>query len=140
MKKYKAGFTLVEVLIVVVVVAILAAIAIPSYQNYVIRTKRGDAMAALMSAVQAAERYKANNNFSYQGLTNADIPSQVPVEGGAAYYNIGVDNVTATTYTLTATPTGSQPASDGSLTINQSGAKNWTKTNNGCWPESGSTC
>lgn len=136
MRTKNKGFTLLEVMIVVAIVAILAAIAIPSYSNYVIRTKRGDAMAALMSAVESVERQKASNNFSYAG---ASLPfNRVPTDGGATYYNITLSNLTATTYTITASPTGSQPTSDGSLSINQSGAKTWgSKT---CWPESGSSC
>ncbi len=94
-----------------------------------------------MSAVQAVERYRANNNFSYAGVDTANvIPTTVPSDGGAAYYNIALSDVTATTYTLTASPTGSQPSSDGNLTINQAGQKNWTKTNGNCWPESGDSC
>lgn len=134
------GFTLMEVMIVVAIVAIIAAIAIPSYQNYVIRTKRSDAMGVLISASSAVERYKANNNYSYTGADTAGvIPSQVPADGGTAYYNLNLAvDADGTGYTITASPTGSQPSSDGNLSINESGQKRWNgKT---CWPESGSTC
>lgn len=134
------GFTLMELMIVVAIVAIIAAIAIPSYSNYTIRTKRNDAMGALITAASAVERYKANNNYSYTGADGAGIiPGQVPVDGGAAYYNLAI-RVTGggTGYVISATPTGSQPASDGVLTINQSGQKTWGANN--CWPESGATC
>lgn len=136
----KKGFTLMELMIVVAIVAILAAIAVPSYQNYVIRSKRGDAMGALLSAAQAVERYKAANNFSYANADTAGvIPTQVPLDGGTAYYTLSLSNVTATTYTVTATPVaGSSQAGDGTLSIDQSGVKDWA--GNGCWPESGATC
>ncbi len=134
----KDAFTLLEVMIVVVIIAIIAAIALPSYSNYVIRSKRADAMGALLSASQAVERFKANNNFSYAGVDTAGVIStQVPADGGTAYYSIGLSNVSASTYTLTATPTGSQPTSDGNLTINEQGAKTWSKNSSNCWPESG---
>lgn len=139
MKKNK-GFTLIEVMIVVAIVAIIAAIAIPSYNRYVVRSKRADAMGTLITAVQAVERYKSNNNFSYVGARAAGIiPTQVPADGGDAYYTIDFQaDPTVTTYTLVATPTGSQPASDGTLTINQNGVKSWN--GNACWPESGDSC
>ncbi|GAA4348545.1 type IV pilin protein [Kangiella taiwanensis] len=138
--KKNQGFTLIEVMIVVAIVAIIAAIAIPSYNQYVVRSKRADAMGTLMSATQAVERYKSNNNFSYAGADTANvIPTQVPSDGGDAYYTIAFQAApTVTTYTLVATPTGSQPASDGTLTINEKGEKTWN--GNSCWPESGSSC
>lgn len=135
--KKNSAFTLMEVMIVVAIVAILAAIAIPSYQSYVIRSKRGDAMGALLSASQAVERFKASNNFSYAG---ANLPfNQVPADGGTAYYTLGIVTPDARSYTITATPVaGGSQAGDGALSIDESGNKTWNGNN--CWPESGATC
>ncbi|WP_068994455.1 type IV pilin protein [Kangiella sediminilitoris] len=125
--KKNSAFTLIEVMIVVAVVAILAAIAIPSYNHFVKKAKRNDAMQALLAASEAAERYKAAN-FSYAGL-NGNLGSvfatQVPVDAGsgAAYYTLSI-NADATTYTITATATGGM-AGDGNLTINQAGQKTY---------------
>lgn len=136
-RKSTRGFTLMEVMIVVAIVAILAAIAIPSYQNYVIRSKRGDAMAALLSAAQSVERFKTANNFSYDGVT---LPfTQVPADGSATpYYTLAINTPNAGEYTITATPINSMAGKDDPLTIDESGNKTWGGKN--CWPESGATC
>ena len=147
------GFSLIELMIVVAVVGILAAIAYPSYQEHVVRTKRADAMAALMSASEALERYKANNNFNYGGASLAGgggtvvFTNQVPTDGGTPYYNLALSAdplaAGATVYTLTATPTGSMDGKDGNLTITQTGARTWTDkagTHHDCWPKGGSGC
>ncbi|MCW9018005.1 MAG: type IV pilin protein [Kangiellaceae bacterium] len=141
--KRNRGFTLVEIMIVVAIVGILFAIAYPSYQNYIIRSKRADAMGALLNAAQAMERYKVNN-YDYDVGTNIAtvFATQVPVDGGTAYYTLSIAS-TATTYTITATPTGSMAGLDGALTLRNTGARQWTDsggTTQNCWPEGGNTC
>ncbi len=138
-KTSNRGFTLIELLITVVIIGILAAIAMPSYQDSVKRTKRGEAMAALTQAAQALERHKSSNNFSYVGAAlggGGIFTNQVPVEGGPAYYNLTLV-VAASTYTLTATAVGAQ-AGDGNLTLTQAGARSWN--GNACWPTSSVSC
>lgn len=136
--KRQSGFNLIELMIVVAIVGILASIAYPSYQDYVIKSKRADGMAALMNAAQAMERYKVNNyNYSVADLGTV-FATQVPTDGaGAAYYTLSVA-ATATTYTLTATPVNSMAGKDDPLTLTHTGAKTWgAKT---CWPEGGNGC
>jgi type IV pilus assembly protein PilE len=144
-KKHK-GFTLLELMIVVAIVGILAAIALPAYQNYIIRTKRADATGALMAATNAMERYRANN-FSYAGAaTTPPFNANVPSDGTqGAYYTLSVITPTATSYTLSAAATGSQLAGLGAaetLTINQQGVKTWTLDGvlKSCWPGSTASC
>ena len=60
-RQQKKGFTLIELMIVIVIVAILAAIAIPSYQNFVRQAQRSDGTTALMDIRMAQERHRANN-------------------------------------------------------------------------------
>ncbi len=125
MKKNKA-FTLIEVMIVVAIVAILAAIAVPMYQEQIRKSKRSDAMQALLAASEAVERYKAAN-FSYAALNGSlstVFATQVPVDGGTAYFDLAIV-ANATTYTLTATPKGSM-ANDCTFTITNAGARGYS--------------
>jgi type IV pilus assembly protein PilE len=146
MKVNNKGFTLIEIMVVVAILGILVAIALPSYQNYVIRAKRADVMGAIMSASSAMERHRANN-FSYIGATaGSTFATDVPSDGTAsAYYTLAfavAGDLTASTFKITATSANEQTAALGgtaeTLTINQAGEKTWgVKT---CWPEATATC
>jgi len=84
MSRLNRGFTLTEIVIVVAIIGILAAIAYPSYDSQITRSKRADAMAALTNAAQAMERFRVNN-YDYN-VPGSDISvvysNQVPTEGG----------------------------------------------------------
>lgn len=130
--RYVYGFTLIELMIVVAVVAILAAIAYPSYQEQVRKSYRAKAKADLVEYAGLAERYYTTNN-TYAGFT---LPSTVsPREpGAAARYNLTPNGAFggATTFTITATATGAQSGDKcGALTINQAGVK--TAAQSDCW-------
>lgn len=139
------GFTLVEVLIVAAIVAILAAIAYPSYMAYVLKSGRADAKIVLNDTAQrlnrcftASSSYKPANGIckvvdAFNG--GGSIASQ---EG---QYAVAIADHTATTWTLTATPVaGSRQAKDtqcASLSLNQAGqrsAKDSSAAENmDCW-------
>jgi len=120
--KASRGFTLIELVIVVAVVAILAAIALPSYNDSVRKSRRGQAKADMLEIVQMLER-RYTTNRTYVGIDISAI-DQSPREG-TARYTLRLDPLTATTYTLTAAPQGSQAEDTrcGSLAITHLGGK-----------------
>lgn len=116
------GFTLIELMIVVALIAILAAIAYPSYQEWVRKSRRGQAKADLVNLAQELERYRTVNN-TYAGATLSI--EQSPAQGNA-FYTIGLSNQASTTFLITATPVADGPQAQdrcGTLTINQAGRK-----------------
>lgn len=129
-----AGFTLIELMVVVAVIGILASIAYPSYVDYVRKAKRSQAKADLVEYAQLLERFHTVNN-TYVGFT---LPAaQSPREtGSAANYTLALSPApTQSTFTIVATAAGAQ-AKDacGDIGINQAG----TKTNSkgalkDCW-------
>jgi len=126
------GFTLIELMIVVGVVAILGAIAYPSYTDSVRKGRRGQAKADLLELAQLAERWKTvNNTYVGFGAPGGDCVlggnfGRSPRTGATAYYDVCI-NATATTFTLTARPlSGTDQARDtrcGQLSIDQAGVK-----------------
>lgn len=112
-------------MIAVVIAGILAAIAYPSYQSFVQKSRRSDAKAALASAAQQLERYNTQQNTYATATLGAG--GVYPNQSQAGYYNLALSNLGQATYTITATPTGTQ-ASDacGSFTLNDAGTKGVT--------------
>lgn len=132
------GFSLLELMIVVAIIAILAAVAIPQYTQQTVKTRRTDGKAALLDLSARMERFYAENQ-TYVGATigsGGTISTTNTSPNG--FYTLSVSNLSATTFTLTATPVGTQLANDqlcGTLGINQAGTE--TITGNGtvaqCW-------
>jgi type IV pilus assembly protein PilE len=119
--KGKKGFTLVELMIVIAIVAILVALALPSYGAYIRKAKRGEAEQLLMNWANMQEIWRANNP-TYADEGDIAVPTHDE-------YTFTVTGETASTYILTADPTGDQVYDKDKgkdcdpLTLNESGTK-----------------
>lgn len=127
MRRSASGFSLIEIMVVVAIIAIIASIALPSYREYVTKTRREAGRACLMEAVQQAERFYTTN------LTYTGLPGAFNCGAGASpFYTVTSSNVAARAYTLSATPQGSHTDTRcGTLTINQAGTR--SPATAGCW-------
>jgi type IV pilus assembly protein PilE len=124
------GITLIELLVVVAIVGILAAIAVPSYLQYVQTSARAEAEGILLEAAQFLERnYTLANRYDLDNAGNAVVlpaPLQTSPKQGTTRYNIAVafGAAPSQTFTLTATPTAAFPDADcGALTLTHTGVK-----------------
>ena len=122
-----AGFTLIELMITVLIVAILAAIAIPSYRNYVIRGQLVDATNGLSSLRANMERFfQDNRTYVTTGTFVSPCTVAGLTQGSFALSCTGAGAPTATTYTLTAT--GSGNTAGFVYTVDQTGTQSTTVT------------
>lgn len=121
--KKQLGFTLMELMIAVAIVGILAAIAYPSYQQYVIRGNRAAAQAQMMDIANRQQQYLlANRTYATKTQLEASgygLPTEVV---GKYTYDITLGSGSVPSFTITFTATGSQ-ASDGNLTLDNEGKK-----------------
>lgn len=115
--KKSAGFTLIELMIVIAVIAILIGIAVPAYNDQMRKSRRTEAKQILSDLQLKQEKWRSNNT-TYATL--AAPPTGIGTGGTTNYYTIALTAAsnTATGYILTATPTGDQVGdSCGTLTL-----------------------
>ena len=137
LRRRMQGITLIELMIVVVIVSILAAVAYPNYQEFTARAKRNEARAALLRLATNQERFYLNNNTFTQDLTALGFATTPVWETETGYYDIQVTAANASNFTATATYKhgGREATKCRIFTINGRGLKTsgpdtdcWTRT------------
>jgi len=131
------GFTLIDLVIAMAIIAVLLKIAFPSYQAYIVRSSRQSAQGELVALANLQEKIFLNSSaytssavgaYTGQSTGGLGLPVGSPATSGKSKdgrYNISA-TATATTFTLTATPkSGTPQAGDGNLTITESNVRTW---------------
>jgi type IV pilus assembly protein PilE len=140
------GFSLIELMIVVTIIGILAAIAIPAYSDYVMRSRRSDGSGALLDTAGRLERYYSENaryttavgSGVCAGIAPA-VPELIPAESANKYYSLTstAPACTDSTFMLTASPKGPQAADKcGSFTLTHAqvkGVSGGSLAEKNCW-------
>lgn len=123
------GFSLIELMIVMVMIAILATVAVPSYSTYMASSRRVEGQAAVLDAASRMERYYSQ----YHSYTEASLSLLgLASETQNGYYTLSLSNLSANHYTIIATPVATQQGDAcGTLSINQLGQK--SPAIKGCW-------
>lgn len=133
MKKFIRGFTLIELMIVVVVIATLVGLAFPSYIEFIVRARRSDGQALLLDTAARQERFFFNTN-TYTTDTNA-LGFNNPAKSPDEHYTLSVINADQASYTLRASPNGDQvnDTSCGYLQLTSQGTKGSENGGARCW-------
>lgn len=135
MKTFQRGFTLIEVMITVAIIAILAAIALPAYNDYILRGRLAEAHGELVALRARLETYFLDNR-TYVGACAANTVAPLPPAGRFAY---SCPTLTATTYVIQATGIAAQGTGGFTYTLDQNNQRATTSVSAGwsananCW-------
>jgi type IV pilus assembly protein PilE len=119
------GFTVVELVIAIAIIGILAAIAIPSYQEHLKKGRRADAQQFMSQVAQKQQQYLLDARTYAGTLAELSMDTAIP-SGVSKFYDLTMVAAAGTppTFTVTAKPkSGTAQAGDGDLTINEQGTK-----------------
>ena len=139
---YKQGFTQIELMIVVAIIGILAAIAYPSYVAYKVRTDRADVQAEMIEIARTLANFRMANN-NYAGRTALNVYGATTIPRTQPLYDITLTDADGTaltgatakvrTWLLIAKPkTGTAQANNGWICLNDQGQRSWAKGVNSC--------
>lgn len=146
-RRKSAGFTLIEVMIVVVIVAVLLMIGLPSYENSMQKGRRSDAREALMSVANRQEQFMLDRSaytkdLQLLGFECTGCSAGDPIVSGEGHYEIDTDDTTCvasdtTCYELVATPVAGDPQEKDSgctsFTLTNKGEKSSEGSSDNCW-------
>ncbi|MDH5610853.1 MAG: type IV pilin protein [Gammaproteobacteria bacterium] len=136
--KKNNGFTLIELMIVVVIIGILTAVAAPSYMDYLRESRRADAKVGLTKLADKQERYYLQNNIYATTLANLNITSSASDEG---LYTLSITSADVSGFVVTATAVASGPQANDTgctvMTLSSTSARgsggSVTADSNNCW-------
>ena len=137
----RTGFSLIELMITVAIFAIISAIAYPSYQQYLIDSRRSDSQNALLAFATAMQRYRSDNSTFLNAQSSANLPgppkttvfpSQSPLDSSDKQYNLTIQSANNGSFSIRATPIGGTAQDgDGFLQLSSTGIKGWDRDNSG---------
>lgn len=149
-RQHTRGFTLIELMIVVVIIGVLASIAYPSYKRYVVESRRADAQIGLSRLANSQEKFFSQCNSYTVNIDGGSVSNcdGLGLAGGTGatdeiyspdrFYKltvaVGGTGAIATSFIATATPTtDTTQVGDGNFTLSNTGQKQWDKNNDGTY-------